>query len=38
MADGLAGGRRGWIRHDYEALDCSSHYDDSDDCRRLNPG
>jgi hypothetical protein len=33
----LADGRRGWIRHDYEALDCSSHYDDGPICGTLNP-
>ncbi|WP_028969007.1 hypothetical protein [Sphingomonas sp. URHD0057] len=33
----LADGRRGWIRHDYEALDCSSYYDDSPICLTLNP-
>ena len=31
-------GRAGWIRHDYDRLECSSHYDDHDRCRRLGAG
>jgi hypothetical protein len=34
----LADGRTGWIRHDYDRLDCSSYYDDRDDCRKRGAG
>jgi hypothetical protein len=34
----LPSGRIGWIRHDYDRLDCSSYYDDYDRCRALGAG